>query len=74
VSYRELTHGNILCFMKWVFSPPRLDWLWAPPSLLSIGYLAIKWPGHEADHSPPPVPKLRMRVAILALPLYVYMA
>jgi len=26
---------------------------WGPPTLLSSGYWGVKWPGHEADHSPP---------------------
>jgi hypothetical protein len=31
------------------------DWLWGPTSLLSNGTLSpgVKWPGREADHSPP---------------------
>jgi hypothetical protein len=41
------------------FSSTRIpDRLWGPPSLLSNGYrgffsLEVKWPGREADHSPP---------------------
>jgi hypothetical protein len=38
------------------FSSLCPDRLWGPPSLLSTGYrafsLGVKWPGHEADHSP----------------------
>jgi hypothetical protein len=26
--------------------------LWGPRSLLSIVFQGVKWPGHEADHSP----------------------
>jgi hypothetical protein len=41
----------------WEFfsSPPRLDWLWDPPSLNPTGTgtlsLEVKRPGSEADHS-----------------------
>jgi hypothetical protein len=38
-------------------SPHHPSWLWGPLNLLSNGYQdlspRIKWPGHEADHSPP---------------------
>jgi hypothetical protein len=34
----------------------------------------VKRPGHEADHSPQSVPRLRMRGALLPLPKYVFMA
>jgi hypothetical protein len=39
---------------KKLFSTPqRLDQLWCPRSLISSGYKGLKWPGPEADHSPP---------------------
>jgi hypothetical protein len=34
-------------------SPRRLERLWGPPNLLSNGFRGVKWPGREADHSPP---------------------
>jgi hypothetical protein len=38
---------------KFVYSPQRPDWLWGPPCLLYKGYQGVKWPGREADRSPP---------------------
>jgi hypothetical protein len=37
------------------FSSPRPYRLWGPPSLLSLGVISLraKWPGSEADYSPP---------------------
>jgi hypothetical protein len=34
-------------------SPRRPDRLWVPLDLLSNMYRGVKWPGREADHSPP---------------------
>jgi hypothetical protein len=47
--------GNGLEFFVY---PTRPDRLWGPPSLLSNGHQVlflrgVKWPGREADHSPP---------------------
>jgi hypothetical protein len=47
----------------WEFfsSPPRPERLWSPPSLYPMVpeslSLEVKWPGREADHSPPLVPR-----------------
>jgi hypothetical protein len=43
---------------KSFFSSPKcLVWLWGPPNLLVNGYqvspLAVRWPGHEFNLSPP---------------------
>jgi hypothetical protein len=54
-------HGRRLGFLGaipgggWeVFSsPPRPERLWGPPSLQGALSLGVKWPGREADHSPP---------------------
>jgi hypothetical protein len=39
------------------------DGLWDPPSLLFCGYQAsfpgLKWPGHDINHSPPSVAKVK---------------
>jgi hypothetical protein len=64
---------------EFFFSPPCPDRLWGPPSLLSNGYQelfpwGVKWPGSEADHSPPSSAEVRMRGAIPPLPQYVLMA
>jgi hypothetical protein len=62
-SKSETHYGTCQFFMVsggWEFfsSPPRPYRLWVPPGILSSGYLGalsagVKWPGREADHSPP---------------------
>jgi hypothetical protein len=54
-----------------LLQPPK--WLWVLFSLLSNGYwavlsLALTWPGHEADHSPPSSAFVKNDGAILPLP------
>jgi len=53
------------------FSPKHLDQLWIPPSLLINDYLGsfleVKQPGHEIDHSPPLLLRLRMSGTIFLL-------
>jgi hypothetical protein len=53
-----------------VLGPTHSPIQWVPGAL-SPG---VKRPGHEADHSPNLVPKLRMRGAIHPLPKYICMA
>jgi hypothetical protein len=52
----------------WEFfsSPLHPDRLWGPPSHLSNGTvsLGIKWPGREADHSPPSSAELEVWVEL----------
>jgi hypothetical protein len=48
-----------------------------PPSLLYIGYQVrlpwgVKWPGHEADHSPPFSAKIKNVGAIPPLPIHLH--
>jgi hypothetical protein len=61
-------------------SPLCSDQLRGPPNLLSKGYQGflpgggeVKWPGHEADHSPPSNAESRMCGAICPLPQYAFM-
>jgi hypothetical protein len=52
-------------------SPPRPEWLWDPPSLLS---LRIKQPEHEAYHSPPSSAVVKNAWSYTSTPQYVFMA
>jgi hypothetical protein len=51
--------GVLVSLGSRIFSSPYSpDRLWGPPSLISNGYQGalspgVKWPGREADHSPP---------------------
>jgi hypothetical protein len=51
------------------YSPWLPDGLWGPSSLLSSGYLGLKWLGHEADHSSPSSDEFENGGAIPPLPL-----
>jgi hypothetical protein len=62
------------------FSSPCPEQFWSPPSLLSGGYrgalsLGIKWPGREADHSPPSSAEVKNAWSYTSTPSqYVFMA
>lgn len=62
---------------NFVFSPDLSDRLWGPPSLHLKAYRdsfpVVKRPGRAAEQSPP-IPRLRMRGAIILLPPYDFMA
>jgi len=60
------------------YSPPHLDKLWGPLSLLSNGYKAALSPGvqqlgHEADHSPPSNTKVKNAWSYTSTPTYMSM-
>jgi hypothetical protein len=64
---------------RFLSSRRRPGWFWGPPSLLPNGYRGlflrgVKWPGREADHSPPRVPRSRIIGSIHPLSSYVFMA
>jgi hypothetical protein len=52
----------------------RPERLWGPPSLLSTGYLGLKRPGREADHSPPSSAEVKNAWGYTSTPQYVFMA
>jgi len=60
------------------FSFRRPDWLWNPPSPLQNGHYSssfgVKWPGHEANHSPPTTAKVKKAWNNTFTSLYFFMA
>jgi hypothetical protein len=56
--------------------PPRPDRLWGPPAPMSTGVLspAVKSPGHEVDHSPPPKAEVRKAWTCTPTPPYAFMS
>jgi hypothetical protein len=67
-AYGEASRGK-----KFPLLQNRPDWLWGPPSLQFSGWqgslLKVKWPGHEADHSPPSNVKVKNEWILYAPPL-----
>jgi hypothetical protein len=58
-----------------IFTSPCLpDRLWGPLSLLSNVYGEVKWPGHEADHSPLASAGVKKTRVYISTPPHVFMA
>jgi hypothetical protein len=72
--YYVLDLNGLFYFQKYYWrvylrpTKPPIQWV---PGALS---LAVKWPEHEADHSPPSSAEVKMRGAILPLSHYALMA
>jgi len=65
--------------IKRFFSSPRwLDWLWNPSSPLQNGHwspsFGVKWPGHEANHSPPTTAKVKKAWSNTFISPYIFTA
>jgi len=50
---------------------PHPHWFWSPTEVFSP---EVKWPGHEADHSPPTDAKVKKAWCYISTPSYVLTA
>jgi len=42
--------------------------LWGPPNLVLNGYLGVKWPGREVQHSPPSNAEVKNKWSHVTMP------
>jgi hypothetical protein len=70
VGVRALVGSRIFCMSSRPalgFTKPSIKWV---PGILS---LAVKWPGHEADHSSPATAEVKKMWIYTSTPPYVFM-